>query len=218
MIAILTTDRPGVSYLAQTIADVDSSATGARVVISDAGNPDVPAHWETCWFRKPAPSAPGRNENKWSTWRAFELAALYGEDLVVLEDDIRLCHRAAERMDRFVMPSDLAFVSFFANHGGPPGLARWRPHAFQLAQAVKYSLATCRTLLSLRGEITGGDRTGEAHVARIAAELGWMFGIYHPSLVQHVGAVSSIGSGFNTSPSWRGLDWDAHSTPPALYV
>ena len=89
--------------------------------------------------------------NKWAYWRALEIGAAAGEDLIIFEDDLALCRNAVRRMWTFPVPGDLAMVTFFSPRvlqapNAIPGL--WRPPRFTyFTQAIKFSASTLGQLI-----------------------------------------------------------------------
>lgn len=225
MIAVMTSPREGgVSYLDAVLADVDSSATSAnRVVVSDtlSYRPAVHAGWRLVNFERPVP---GR-ENRFALWRCLGLAAEAGEDLVVLEDDIRLCRNAAWYMERFDLPKGVDMMSFYAPFGAnvPDGVWRARMHIFMFGQALKFPATKARELASRYEEMCGDPRRGgsDAVLQLFGERLGWTYGVHYPSLVEHVGAVSAVGNGDLTeerkAASFLGLAFDAQGLRPFMY-
>lgn len=208
MIAVLTHPRPGVSYLADTLASTDASAEGRRVVVSDSRAPagPLPAHWVLHAFERPPTPVP---DNRWTLWHALNLAYEAGEDLVAIEDDVRWCRNGARVAEILPVPHDVAWVSLFDVGGTwemPHGL--WvsrRAEGFLYAQAIKFPLRTCGLLRRLGCNTY--DRVGsDSQLAAIGGALGLSYAIMVPSLVQHVGAVSAVGNGGlegRVSRSWR---------------
>lgn len=222
MIAVMTAPRAGTSYLAQTLADVDQSATHSRVVVSDSlgHRPDVPEPWLMFNFAKPRG---GKNENRWAMWKAFELAAEIGEDLVLLEDDIRMCANGARYLERFPVPGGVGFVSFFAPFGErmPYGLWRGSLRAFSYAQCLKFSSRRVAALARGYHEMAGGPHGGADIALRAFGERrGWTYSLHIPSIVQHVGDVSAVDErrlGDRTSPTFPGVDFRAMGLPCQAY-
>lgn len=225
MICVVTCKREGVDYLPATLAAVDASATGRRVLVSDSliHRPSAPAPWELVTFRKPAQSS-NRPENRWAMWKCFELAAHTGEDLVVLEDDLQLCENTALVMERLPVPADCAFVTFFACHGKNlnKGIHRQRMHSFCFAQALKFPARTVDEMHGAFAEMAGDPRwIGSDDSLRVmGCKRRWLYGTHYPNLVQHVGDVSAVGNhvqGSRRSETFPGLDFNARSLPAGFY-
>jgi hypothetical protein len=167
MIAVLTHPRPGVSYLAATLASTDESAEGRRVVVSDSLAPvgELPAGWTLDSFERPPTATP---DNRWALWRALCLAFEAGEDLVAVEDDVRWCRNGARVAEILPVPHDVAWVSLFDVGSAwemPHGL--WvsrRGEGFIYAQAIKFPWRTCGLLRTLG--CTSYDRVGSRQPAR----------------------------------------------------
>lgn len=218
MIVVLTDLRRD-RYLAATLAGVDESATGRRVVIVDGdATPPVPPGWEVSFSAKPPGAHP--RENRWATWDAFELAAAAGEDLVFLEDDVSGCPGAAEYAERLRIPDDCAFMTLFDPWIGTRfgGIARLPGRAFNYCQALKFPLRTVRELVVARPEMEAIRRAGSDDCIRaIATPRRWLFGVHVPGLYEHVGAesvVSPAGSLVGrTAASWMGQIHVRHLAP-----
>lgn len=207
MIVVLTHPRPGASYLLDTLAAIDASATGHRVIVSDsdAELPAVPAAWEVHRFARPQTERP---ENRWSLWRAFELAHDRGDDLIVCEDDIALCANGARHAEWLPVPHDVHWISLYDPHfrmTAPHCLARMPGETFVFAQMVKFPLRTCTLFRNLGCQRY--DRVGsDDQLGALGRLLGMRYAIHVPSLAQHVGAVSAVGNGdlsWRTSQSFR---------------
>jgi hypothetical protein len=216
VIAVLTHPRPGVSYLLDTLASIDESATGRRVVVCDspAELPAVPAPWEVHRFERPATERP---ENRWALWRCFDLAHDRGEDLIVCEDDVAMCRNGARHAEWLPVPRDVHWISLYDPHFRPTAphcLARMPGVTFVFAQIVKFPLRTC-TLLRWMG-CGRYDRMGsDDQLGAIGHALGLTYAIHVPSLAQHVGAVSAVGNGElagRTSESFR-REYDPTTEP-----
>ena len=102
MIVVLTDPRR-TEYLASTLASVDQSATDpARIVLVDGAAASAPDPWRVVSYPKPITAPP--RQNRWTTWRAFELAAEASEDLLMFEDDVQGSARQAEVAPPAVRP------------------------------------------------------------------------------------------------------------------
>lgn len=222
MIVVITTARPdGSSHLADTLRAIDSSATSERRVVLVDGDavPSVPPEWSVSNFQKP-PNKGG--QNKWVTWRAFELASEAGEDLLFFEDDIALCKGAVRYMERMEVPRDVAFVSLYDPYGGtvdgrPWGLWRARMHVYSYCQALKVPLRTCRILAAGVDEMRETLRFGGSDdtLRDFGRPRNWLYAIHVPGLVQHVGVKSCVGTqgleGSRVSRSYPGDHFNALS-------
>jgi hypothetical protein len=219
VIAVVTCKRQGVDYLPATLAAVDASATGRRVLVSDdlAYQPRCPSTWELVTFLKPE-SVTGRPENRWALWKCFELAAQAGEDLIVLEDDLELCANAALRMEHIAVPDDCAFLTFFSCHGRglATGIHRTRMHSFAFAQALKFPARTVLEMHAAFDEMANDPRRpgSDDCLQRMGSPRGWLYGTHYPNLVQHVGDVSAVGNhvqGSRRSETFPGVAFDART-------
>lgn len=205
MIAVLTHPRNGISYLNDTIASTDESATGKRIVISDSLRV-ISCAWPVESFERPLTAFP---DNRWSLWRAFNLAYESGEDLIAVEDDVKWCRNGARHAEMLPVPHDVAWVSLFDVGSGPTmphGLWTSRKAGgFMFAQAIKFPHRTCA--LMRRTGCTNHDRVGsDSQLAAIGDMLGLSYAVHVPSIVQHVGAISAVGNGGlegRTSSTWK---------------
>jgi hypothetical protein len=205
---VLTHPRPGgASYIAGTLADIDKSASGSRFVVSDGhfDGCDLPRGWGQVVVKRPVTERP---ENRWSLWRCFSLAFERGEDLIVCEDDIRLCRNGASHAERLPVPPDVHWVSLYDPHhraSAPHGLPRWNGSTFVYAQMIKFPMRTCELLCRVGCETY--DRMGaDDQLAAWGRLLGLTYAVHVPSIAQHVGAVSAVGNGdlsLRTSESFR---------------
>jgi hypothetical protein len=208
MIAVLTHPRRGVSYLAGTLASTDESAQGTRIVVTDTTRSAVllPPGWNLDAFDRPETPTP---DNRWTLWRAFGLAYEAGEDLIAVEDDVKWCRNGARTAELLAVPHDVAWVALFDTGSTwemPHGLWTSRHAAgFMYAQAIKFPWRTCALLRRLG--CADYERVGsDSQLAAIGGMLGLSYAIMVPSLVQHVGSVSSVGNGGlegRASRSWR---------------
>ncbi len=222
MIVVLTHPRPdGVSYLQETLASIDASATSRRWVVTDTTShrPEIPEPWRLHAFDRPVTQRP---ENRWALWRAFRLAVEKNEDLVVFEDDVTVCKNGAAYAEKFLVPPDVAWVSLYdpwLAPGAPSGLWRARAQGFMYAQAIKFPLSTCRLFghLDIKAHPLRGSDDQLAAWGRL---LNLSYAIHTPSLVQHVGDVSAVGNGSTEGRTSRSYiaDRDAFKCDPRRYV
>jgi len=210
VIAVLTDPRRP-QHLAATLAGIDSSAASrARVVVVDgAAAPDLPPGWRAELAPKPPRTRPA--ENKWATWRAFELAAAAGEDLLFFEDDVAGCPGAAAYAEEVRVPTDCALLMLYAPWGDgafPPRIWRYHASQFSFCQALKIPLPTCQKLAAARREMERLEEGGSDECIRaIGGDLDWLVGMHVPGLYQHVGMKSIVSGdrdlgGHRTSRCW----------------
>ncbi len=196
MIVVLTDPRRP-EYLAKTLASVDQSATDPnKIVLVDGPEIAVPASWRCIAAPKPA-SAPSR-QNRWTTWRAFELAAEAQEDLLLFEDDVQGCLNAVLYAETLPVPADCAFLSLYVPWGDAsfmPGIWRYHSANFSFCQALKVPLRTCRAFADARTEMEASASGGSDECMReVGGRRDWLVGVHYPGLFQHVG-MSSLVSG-----------------------
>ncbi len=196
MIVVLTDPRRP-EYLAQTLASVDQSATDSnRIVLVDGPVVAAPSPWRVISAPKPVSSLP--KQNRWTTWRAFELAADAQEDLLLFEDDVQGCPNAVLYAETFPVPGDCAFISLYAPWGDAsfmPGIWRYHSANFSYCQALKIPLRTCREFADARVEMETSKSGGSDECMReVGGRRDWLVGVHYPGLFQHVG-MSSLVSG-----------------------
>ena len=203
MIVVLTCQREGASYVEETLNQIDASAPAGvtKIILSD-GPPPPEADRRPGWENVVSPRPIRQPQNKWSAWKAFELAFEAKEDLCFFEDDLLLAKNAAARICEFKVPDDLTFVTFFSpwlTKSQPLGL--WRIHgaSYIMAQSLKFPLRTCERLLGMRQSDEWLEASGaegfDGAVRWYCMKHHLLYGIHNPSLVQHVGAVSAVGNG-----------------------
>lgn len=226
MIAVLTT-YPVRPYLSATLAAIDSSATEPRHLFVDVVCPvtddirqildvAVAEHWE--WSVHFCPRPPGKPHNKHAMWTIFNFFAERntGEDLVFFEDDVVTTKNAALYIQRFKVPDDLAWVSFYAPWGGPDvpwGTLRAKAAMFNFCQALKFPAKIVNALALRAGEAGSSHFGGSDEVLnQIGRTEGWSYGVHFPGLVQHVGEISVVGNApapGRTSKAFIGVYFDA---------
>lgn len=215
MIVVLTDPRRP-EHLPATLASLDGSgADRNRIVVVDGEDlpRGLPVGWKT--VRAPKPRGVSPRENRWSTWRAFELAAEAGEDLLFFEDDVLGSPNAVRYAELLKVPTDCAWVMLYAPWGDasfPYGIGRFHADRFSFCQALKIPLQTCRLLAAARGEMEVSRSGGSDECMRqIGARRDWLFGVHWPGLFQHVGVESVVSNqslrGDRTSRAWfAGMD------------
>jgi hypothetical protein len=223
MIVVTTCDRS--EYLQQTLDAIDLSATGRKVLVADRCEPPARAGWEVSHV-PPRPSFARPRENKWCLWHAFDLAAAAGEDLLFFQDDLALCRNAVRYVQRLAVPDDVALVSLFAPFGDstmPHGLWRSKCHVYMYCQAVKFPLRTVRELAAARQEMADQlNRGGDDDALQVLGSArGWLYAVHYPSIVQHVGAKSSVSDatlvGCRVSRAFPGVDFDAETLHHSMF-
>ncbi len=198
MIVVLTCNNRGQSYVEETLCQIEENAKGRKVILVDGDSFPPREGWEiACQPRQVIPP-----QNKWTAWEAFKLAANAEEDLVFFEDDLEFCKNAPSFIESFKVPDDLGFVVFFSpwlTKDQPLGLWRIHPHAYIMAQAMKFPLRSVKKLLTARTapiwqEVMNQGGFDEV-LRHVAISMKMRFGIMNPGLVQHIGAVSLVGNG-----------------------
>jgi len=193
---VLTTPRRP-QYLRETLHAIDAAGgfdfVGRKVVFVDGPAPDlvplVPGGWIVLTLTAGGPSRGTRASMREILRRAAEADAPY---LLYFEDDVRLARNAVTAMAAFAGPSWAGFLSFMAmNPGTPsfPGVHRFTGPMFWGTQAIRVPL---RSLL----RFVGADDTpaGYPHACDVWLGQRLVPGIVIPSIVRHIGAVSSIPS------------------------
>ena len=217
-VVVLTCARPEEGepfrFLARSLAQMEFERAGGAafrpIVVCDNtrsdARPTLPAGWELVSYTKPDGSLPG---NKLPYWEALRVALDAGGDGgIVFEDDVDLCGNALRRMCTFPIPSDLAFVMFYAPAVFQaakvfPGL--WRtPTAVIGTQAIKFTRDVLQRLWDFRTldhfmAYTASDQILDH--ARVLLRL--KYGAHCPEIVQHVGDESAVDYGADLSNRWR---------------
>jgi hypothetical protein len=191
MLVVLTAPRKR-SYLANTLRDIDRSATSMRKhVICDGSVPPLPPGWCAEPFVRPV----AERQNKWAAWHAIDMAVEAKDDLILFEDDLRLCGSAAYVIERMAVPPACAFLSFYAADNGRNGIRVQSVRVFLYAQCLKVPLRSCRALNALRWQMETCSADGVDEAIGAIAPSKWVFGTCIPGLVQHVGGESAVGNG-----------------------
>jgi len=195
MICVLTDPRRPV-HLLSTLRSLDESATDTNkiVVVDGSYSPELSSTWRAELAPKPAGAR--NTQNRWSTWRAFELAVAAEDDLLFFEDDVTGCPSAALYAETLRVPDDCAFLSLYAPWGDasfPPGIWRYHASKFSFCQALKVPLHTCRVLVEARDEMAASACGGSDEcIGEIGGRRDWLVGVHYPGLFQHVGAFSVV--------------------------
>ncbi len=208
VIAVITHPRPSrVSYLAQTLAGIDASASADRVLVCDDLEHKliVPLPWNLFSFQSPRPG-----DNRWALWQCFRLAVERCSDLVVFEDDVQLCRGGALYAENLQVPDSVAWVSLYDPYfrsQTPRGLWISKTGGSAWAQALKFPLRTCQ-LLDRVGCADIDQAGSDKQLAIIGRRLNLDYAVHVPSLVQHIGTISSVQTGgLNISESFdAGID------------
>lgn len=214
MIVVLTCERP-TSYLDATLNQIDESARGHKTLLVDGQRFPPREGWSGVAHPRPVLS----HQNKWTAWEAFRIAENASEDLCFFEDDLLFCKNAPSFIEDFVVPEDLAFVTFFSSwvdNTWPIGLWRHNAHSYMMAQALKFPLRTVRALVDYKADAMWASfpKGGFDEVLNhTAIARSWKYGIFNPGLVQHVGAVSAVGNGAlkgaRVARNFAGAEFDA---------
>jgi hypothetical protein len=227
MIVVLTTNRPGSSYLEETCRQIESSARRSKVILVDGKESVTRNGWLSVAHARPVVPP----QNKWTAWEAFRLAVEAKEDLVFFEDDLELCVNAASYIEDFPVPEDLAFVTFYSpwvEKAFPIGIVRVHAHSYVMAQALKFPLRTAEELWRYRFEPIWKEASGvggfDEILRYLAIKKTWRYGIFNPGIVQHVGANSVVGNGglvgMRVARNYAGKDYDANGLrrcPPEFF-
>lgn len=199
MLAVTTTARDGACYLPNTLSQIAAQGpTCACLLLSDGpltGErlPDLPK-WEFMVFEKMGARRNG--------WRAFEIARERKEDLLLLQDDLDLpCTDAIGVMTLIEVPDGFFCLSFYAAHPtrpGEPRIVKTPARRLTGAQALKFPLRSIARLAS-SGPPRASSEPPKASphllddaISEVADRSPEPFvGLVVPSLVEHVGLVSS---------------------------
>jgi len=226
LIVVMTSPRPGVSYLNETLESLDSEGAGRhpnKIVVSD-GPLD-----ESCSWQKVVTDGP--SGTKKALWKVFRMAVSFpraSEHLILFEDDVIPCRNAVTRVLATSVPPGAPFVSFFdyrsldepakngihfLNRESTKGGRYWGFPAIKFPMDVVEFLA--RT--DMESFLPGNKDASDTVVDDILKTLSpWKdVAIHCPSLFEHGGEVSSRGdrAGFHRAKNFRGVDFDALSLP-----
>lgn len=175
MITIITCPRPGgVSYIEPLLIEINRQVPNEKLTILK----DVPL---------PNP------DNKHIGWKALEVAANSGEDLLFLEDDVRPIGDSLIDAVNYKVPDDVAFTSLHRNKFHEPGIHPSRD--FTLSQALKIPHRSFDWLLRWP-KIHWGDwefRNGfDTCLAGAANNHGWSYEQSERNYFTHVGKVTCV--------------------------
>lgn len=230
-LAVLTCPRPGIEYASETMRLLDEAGgkafPGPRLLFSD-GPLDravsVPRGWRKRAFKVNKGAIRG-------VWKIIELAlAADASSLLFFEDDVTVCRNAVTRMQRFVVPKDVALASFYdgneVKEGAKPKLHRRKPlgwHGRGMWGTLGLKIPR-RTLEFLR--VNDPDRLKYYHrnaadefIGQLTHLSPWPCIGYHvPNLVEHRGATSIVHPGAQLMPhrtanNFPGESFDALSLP-----
>lgn len=223
MIVVLTCARTP-SCAEATLQQIDECANGRKLLLVDGVDLISRPGWDTVCH--PRPIVPP--QNKWTAWEAFKIADRAGEDLCFFEDDLEFSKNAPIFIEDFVVPDDLAFVTFFSpwiDPTWPIGLWRHHAHSYTMAQALKFSRRTVRALAAYKEEAMAiGPGGFDEALHHIAVKHRWRYGIMNPGIVQHVGVASVVGNGplqgMRVTKNFAGREFDANCLrlyPPEFF-
>lgn len=197
MVSVLTAKRPhGVSYLEGTLASVDRELSCDKLLVWDASPNEEAPIVPTGWKLEIEPARAHKldtyyPDNKIPAWRAINIAAESGYDLLFLEDDVRGLHPGVfKQMAGYQVPDTVAFTSFFTKFRAPglhPAID------FQMSQAIKIPNRSLRILAKAseidpyRWEITTGV---DIAIAQFGSVFNWNYE-QTENLIEHIGLWSA---------------------------
>lgn len=215
MIAVLTHTRP-VPYFPETARQIVEQKPRWRCAVFSDGSPAVePAGWQVVVLQRESVNGNGLPYRK-----ILEAAAQDDEGLVLFEDDVHLVAGAIPYLEDFVVPRDLAVVSFcqcLIRSESPWGLYRAPGWSMRMTQCCKFSRAGIATILAGWTEEESKTMNMGMSDAGIAFALGRAklpWGMHIPDLANHIGEVSTLTVGKPIDPNRRcnnfyGVDWNA---------
>jgi hypothetical protein len=225
-LAILTCARKR-DYLARTLESVGDIGRFGRLLIWCDGPVTLPRAalgWEV--------GGVGERQGPPNTFAFWDLlAAVDGDDLLFLEDDVIASPGAVTYAARMGCPAGMAYVSWFdpiCRYGwrGLPAVRYINAGEVIGCPARTFPAETVRELLAFHGGPGWAPDCG-SDVNIAAALKGRLAAVHVPSLFQHVGDVSEVStgdalSGIRTSESWLGETYDvargfAHVQPSDLW-
>jgi hypothetical protein len=205
-VLVMTCPRPqGVSYLDETLRLLDQAGAGefdSKLVVSDG--PLGRCSWPSMVFEGPSDTRAAR-------WRTWQIALDTGCDLILYcEDDISPCRNALRFIRNFPVAMQFAFVSFFEMYELEAGMVEGlhpiktyeRKHTrfFSGNQCLWIPRRTIEYLATCRPDdpeipVDQWMRPGGSSDALLGWHLSrspWpCYAAHMPSLVQHVGEVST---------------------------
>lgn len=225
-IVVVTSPRPGASYLAATLEDLGELPDGVEgIVLSDGQLPEGTSregsgsHWVFV-------EAEGPSGSRRAFWRAFEVARELGADRTLfLEDDVTCAAGALELMTSTEVPEDLAFVSFFNGRDevkavtprpylhrvpmlGRDGRGFWGSCAMLIPRATIEFLVGFDPMLVETPFPLEPDGCADMVIAWLLCRSQWRFyGLRIPCLVAHVGDVSTPSEGRTNRGRRRGSNF-----------
>lgn len=204
MILVLSVEGRGHEGLKRTVSELQAAGAdtfdGKKAVyyVGLGAPPVLRGGWEVVRARR---LPRGTTED---TMRALTYARFDREDvdrLLFFEDDVQPCQNAVARMARMPIPGRVAFVSCCDLRGlgglapallevprdGIDGRGHWGNQALIIPWGT-----LARVVSKWEGTVPGTlpRMASDVVLAELACEPGERFGVYAPSLVQHVGDVS----------------------------
>ena len=177
---------------------------GPRLLVVDGPVGKLPSDWVTASFPRAAGSSV-------AFVRALRLALALDpklDHLTFVEDDVEWCQNALDHVARIVVPTDVAFVTWFTydydytfpvfprqsphpSESKNPVLAIRSTRYFILTQACTFPRATVDRILSCP-HITDGWPKIDSHDEMISWALGdALYAVHFPILLQHTGGLNS---------------------------
>lgn len=182
MIAILTSPRAVDYFTATCRAVIEQSPASRVVVVADGCDVVVPPEWSVIHRT--------RTSHADAMWEAFRAAAAADEDLVFLEDDVRLARGALQYIESHRFPEHLAFVQFWNRWMGRAPWALYETSNMETLQGllcVKFPSSTVRALAEVK------PAKSDPELALRIALAGKRYGMHVPDLAWHVGETSTHG-------------------------
>lgn len=175
MITIITCLRSGgVSYIEPLLASIKLQVPNEKLGILK----DVPL---------------ANPDNKHIGWKALQMAADLGEDLLFLEDDVRPVGDSLIDAINYQVPPNVAYSSLHRNKYTTPGTHPSKN--FILSQAVKIPYRSLEWLL-IWPKVNWGDfevRNGfDTCLSEAGQNNGWLYEQTERNYFNHVGKISSV--------------------------
>jgi len=210
MIIVRTAPRKGVDYLPELVAAVEAEGfKGAILNDQEYARTGFPG-----WDCKATGATTPLRGARQAGWVALQLVTYYGEDCLLLEDDVMPVPGAVRTMLEHVVPAHQMWVSFWDNKRSlprTPGTFSMPAKEFSGSLAMKVPLRTARAVIWANPWRFDHPQLLPLHdwdralgLFCVAAEIGNVYGLRRPSLVERAhsralrrcGVVRGIGRGW----------------------
>jgi hypothetical protein len=190
MITILTHKRnkTGFEYFYNTYDQV-ADQTDAEIEVFVDGH-ELPGTVDFIQLPKHSPG------NRDAFFMILEYAAAFNEDLIYLEDDIKLSNNAIPYILDFQIPQEAGFTTFFTPKvqrcGAGDGVFIGPPGTFLFLQCVKFKHETVVKLVNWYKTAHPKNNAADQILKQATKELNISWSMHKPDLAQHIGHESSV--------------------------